>query len=217
MRALDELPLGYTKFSEFINLSLIYVDKTDLIAKLTRSKGPIFLSRPRRFGKSTLVSTFEELFSHGIEKFKGLKIDKQNLWHDKTYKVLHLDFSSFREDVANISFEDKLFAHLKTKLKSVSLDIIESKYVISSFNDVLENAEDNSLVLLIDEYDSPLTAVMGKKDEFEYRRGLLSEFFLTIKSYSAKFRFIFITGVTRYSQVYHRCDPLLASLYFLSL
>ena len=201
MRALDELPLGYTKFSEFINLSLIYVDKTDLIAKLTRSKGPIFLSRPRRFGKSTLVSTFEELFSHGIEKFKGLKIDKQNLWHDKTYKVLHLDFSSFREDVANISFEDKLFAHLKTKLKSVSLDIIESKYVISSFNDVLENAEDNSLVLLIDEYDSPLTAVMGKKDEFEYRRGLLSEFFLTIKSYSAKFRFIFITGVTRYSQV----------------
>ncbi len=201
MRALDELPLGYTKFSEFINLSLIYVDKTDLIAKLTRSKGPIFLSRPRRFGKSTLVSTFEELFSHGIEKFKGLKIDKQNLWHDKTYKVLHLDFSSFREDVANISFEDKLFAHLKTKLKSVSLDIIESKYVISSFNDVLENAEDNSLVLLIDEYDSPLTAVMGKKDEFEYRRGLLSEFFLTIKSYSAKFRFIFITGVTRYSHV----------------
>ena len=201
MRALDELPLGYTKFSEFINLSLIYVDKTDLIAKLTRSKGPIFLSRPRRFGKSTLVSTFEELFSHGIEKFKGLKIDKQNLWHDKTYKVLHLDFSSFREDVANISFKDKLFAHLKTKLKSVSLDIIESKYVISSFNDVLENAEDNSLVLLIDEYDSPLTAVMGKKDEFEYRRGLLSEFFLTIKSYSAKFRFIFITGVTRYSQV----------------
>ena len=81
MRALDELPLGYTKFSEFINLSLIYVDKTDLIAKLTRSKGPIFLSRPRRFGKSTfrikLIKLFILIFRilRKIEDFFLLKIN----------------------------------------------------------------------------------------------------------------------------------------------
>ena len=198
---LDKLPLGYTSFREFIDYSLIYVDKTDLVANLTRSKGPIFLSRPRRFGKSTLVSTFEELFLHGLEKFKGLKIEKQNLWQDKTYKVIHLDFSSFREDVAEVSFADKLFAHLKTKLKRVSLDLVESKYVISSFNEALENAKDNSLVLLIDEYDAPLTATMADSKEFSNRKKILSDFFLTIKSYAGKFRFIFITGVTRYSQV----------------
>ena len=197
----NKLPLSTTSFSNFILKNKIYVDKTDLIAKLALGDTPIFLSRPRRFGKSTLVSTFDELFTHGLEKFKGLKIDTQNLWHDKTYKVLHLDFSAFREDVAEVTFADKLFAHLKTKLKRVSLDIVESKYVISSFNDALENAEDNSLVLLIDEYDAPLTATMGDANEFNNRRKILSDFFLSIKSYAAKFRFIFITGVTRYSHV----------------
>ena len=197
----NKLPLSTTSFSNFILKNKIYVDKTDLVAQLASGVGPVLLSRPRRFGKSTLVSTFEELFTHGLEKFKGLKIDTQNLWHDKTYKVLHLDFSAFREDVAEVTFADKLFAHLKTKLKRVSLDIVESKYVISSFNDALENAEDNSLVLLIDEYDAPLIATMGDANEFNNRRKILSDFFLSIKSYAAKFRFIFITGVTRYSHV----------------
>ena len=201
MRALDELPLGYTKFSEFINLSLIYVDKTDLIAKLTRSKGPIFLSRPRRFGKSTLVSTFEELFSHGLEKFKGLKIDTQNLWQDKTYKVIHLDFSYIKEDRRLFSFENKFQDSLDSAFGSAKIPFYKSENVITSFNNSIKDLEDSSLVLLIDEYDAPLTAVMGKKQEFEGRRTLLSEFFLTIKRYSEKFRFIFITGVIRYSHV----------------
>ena len=197
----NKLPYQVSNFSTLIDQARIYVDKTDLVAQLALGVGPVFLSRPRRFGKSTLVSTFEELFSHGLERFKGLKIEKQNLWHDKTYKVLHLDFSSFREDVEEVSFANKLFAHLKTNLDLISLDFHETTYVVSSFNDTLAHTEDNSLVLLIDEYDAPLTATMGDPKEFNNRRKILSDFFLSIKSYSAKFRFIFITGVTRYSHV----------------
>ena len=94
---LTGLPLSITSFSEFCERNKIYVDKTDLVAKLAQFDAPIFLSRPRRFGKSTLVSTFHELFANGLDKFQGLKIVADNLWNDKTYKVIHLDFSIIKE------------------------------------------------------------------------------------------------------------------------
>ena len=197
----ERLPLSVTNFASFIDESIIYIDKTDLIAQLAKSRAPIFLSRPRRFGKSTLISTFEELFSHGLEKFKGLKIEKQNLWQDKTYKVLHLDFSYIKEDRRIFSFENKFQDSLASAFDSANLPFYKEENVITSFINSIKDLEGSSLVLLIDEYDAPLTAVMGKSEEFEDRRTLLSEFFLTIKRYSGKFRFIFITGVTRYSQV----------------
>ena len=197
----NKLPLSTTSFSNFILKNKIYVDKTDLIAKLALGDTPIFLSRPRRFDKSTLVSTFDELFSHGLEKFKGLKIDTQNLWQDKTYKVIHLDFSYIKEDRRLFSFENKFQDSLDSAFGSAKIPFYKSENVITSFNNSIKDLEDSSLVLLIDEYDAPLTAVMDKKQEFEDRKTLLSEFFLTIKRNSEKFRFIFITGVTRYSNV----------------
>ena len=199
----NKLPYQVSNFSSLINQSKIYVDKTDLVAQLALGVGPVFLSRPRRFGKSTLVSTFDELFSHGLEKFKGLKIETQNLWHDKTYKVLHLDFSDIKEDRKQISFHDKFQNLLAGVFDNVGLNFKKSSDVIDSLRNALNEIKDlGSLVLLIDEYDAPLTTVMGKgKDEFEERRALLSEFFLNIKTYAGKFRFIFITGVTRYSHV----------------
>ena len=196
---IEKLPLGDTYFSAFIENQLIYVDKTDLIAQLAKFRTPILLSRPRRFGKSTLVNTFEELFSHGLEKFKGLKIETQNLWQDKTYEVIHLDFSSIKGNRKSRSFESKFLKHLNTKFKTTKLKIDNDQDVIASLNETLENVADRSLVLLIDEYDSPLTVVIGDKEEFVDRRELLSDFFSSIKTYSGKFRFIFITGVTRYS------------------
>ena len=94
---LTKLPLAVTSFDDFIVKSKIYVDKTDLVARLAKFDAPIFLSRPRRFGKSTLISTFHELFANGLDKFQGLKIVADNLWNDKTYKVIHLDFSIIKE------------------------------------------------------------------------------------------------------------------------
>ena len=77
--------------------------------------------------------------------------------------------------------------------------LLKKEMLSAAFADTIAAEENGTLVLLIDEYDAPLTAVMGDKEEFEARRALFSEFFSTVKSRSSKFRFIFITGVTRYS------------------
>ncbi|WP_281756911.1 AAA family ATPase, partial [Succinatimonas hippei] len=199
MPDLTKLPLSVTSFSDFAANALIYVDKTDLVADLARFRNPFFLSRPRRFGKSTLVSTFHELFANGLDKFQGLKIVTDNLWSDKAYKVIHIDFSQIKENTAARPFETKFYLLLQSAFKAAGFTIAEDKDVIAAFADTIGTEDNGTLVLLIDEYDAPLTAVMGDKKEFEERRALFSEFFSTIKAYSGKFRFIFITGVTRYS------------------
>ena len=195
---LAKLPLSITSFSDFCERNKIYIDKTDLVAKLAQFDAPIFLSRPRRFGKSTLVSTFHELFSNGLDKFQGLKIVTDNLWNDKTYKVIHLDFSVIKER-GERSFDQSLLTQLKIACKDLpeNTDLADNSNTYLQF--FLKQQSDTKFVLLIDEYDAPLTAVMGDKEEFESRRRVLSNFFSTIKAYSGKFRFIFITGVTRYS------------------
>ena len=196
---ITKLPLSVTSFSDFVAKSKIYVDKTDLIANLARFDAPIFLSRPRRFGKSTLVSTFQELFSNGLEKFKDLKIGTEGLWNDKTYKVIHLDLSLIKENTQK-SFEEALLTQLKIACEATNDNLKPVLYSAATYLQLfLKHNTDNQYVLLIDEYDAPLTAAMADKEEFEKRRSVLSEFFLTVKSYSSKFRFIFITGVTRYS------------------
>lgn len=85
------LPLGKSGFPNLRANSFVYVDKTDLICRLAKTQPKVFLTRPRRFGKSLLVSTFESLFKHGLRDFRGLNIEKS--WNDKTYDVVRLDFS----------------------------------------------------------------------------------------------------------------------------
>ena len=199
---LTKLPLSITSFSDFCERNKIYIDKTDLVAKLAQFDAPIFLSRPRRFGKSTLVSTFHELFSNGLDKFQGLKIVTDNLWNDKTYKVIHLDLSKIKEQSGDITFNESFLQQLDDAFGHGGYEKILNEEIKTParYLDIRFNQKDiDSLVLLIDEYDAPLTAVMGDKEEFESRRRVLSNFFSTIKAYSGKFRFIFITGVTRYS------------------
>ena len=200
MTDLTKLPLSITSFSQFAANSMIYVDKTDLVANLARFRNPIFLSRPRRFGKSTLVSTFHELFSNGLDKFQGLKIVSDNLWNDKTYKVIHLDLSKIKEQSGDVTFNESFLQQLDDAFSHSGYENILNEKIKTParYLDIRFNQKDiTNLVLLIDEYDAPLTAVMGDKEEFESRRRVLSNFFSTIKAYSGKFRFIFITGVTR--------------------
>ncbi len=85
------LPLGMSDFSTLRKKNAVYVDKTALIAQMVNDGDKIFIARPRRFGKSLLVSTLESLFRYGVRDFEGLAIEK--IWNDKTYKVLRLDFS----------------------------------------------------------------------------------------------------------------------------
>ena len=184
-------------FRDLIDNNRVYVDKTALICQIAKDeKGPYFISRPRRFGKSTLINTFHELFAHGTERFKGLEIEP--LWKDKTYKVIHLDFSTFKEVPSNSSFNKEFMDAFKLSLEEAGIE--PTKENIDSPAKLLKKTLDteSEVVLLVDEYDAPLTAVLNVSNEFEDRRKILSNFYLTVKSCDGKFRFIFITGVTYY-------------------
>ncbi len=186
-----------TDFRELIDNNCIYVDKTAEISQFAVKKGPFFISRPRRFGKSTLINTLHELFAHGIEKFKGLEIEP--LWDDKTYKVVHLDFSKFKDVPSISSFNKDFMDSLRFALERAGIEPTKENVDFPSI--LLEKSIENEdeVVLLVDEYDAPLTAVLNDSNEFEDRRKILSSFYLTVKSIQGKFRFIFITGVTYYA------------------
>ena len=188
-----------TDFGELIDNNCIYVDKTAIINQFASKKGPFFISRPRRFGKSTLINTLHELFAHGLEKFKGLKIGP--LWKDKTYKVLHLDFSVFKETPSIGSFNNDFMDSLRFSLERAGIEPTKEKvdFPAKLLEKSIENEDERAVVLLVDEYDAPLTAVLNDSNEFEDRRKILSNFYFTVKSFQVKFRFIFITGVTYYS------------------
>ncbi len=197
------LPRAQNRFETLRKKNQIYVDHTDLIFEFAYLDGPNFLSRPRRFGKSLLVSTLESLFSHGTEFFKGLKIEK--LWDKaekgKTYKVIHLDFSA-------LSFENKNELNNQityvladcAKRDGINLpDDYKERSAGLNLKTLVESAP-SEYVLLIDEYDYPLTHSLGNKELFESYRLYLQGLFGAIKGLTGDMRFIFITGVGRFAK-----------------
>ena len=192
-------PIGVQTFEEMINGKYVYVDKTDLVYDLA-SRHICFLSRPRRFGKSLLISTLDAYFSGKKELFKGLKIeDLEKDWTE--YPVLRIDFAD-----GNFLDPDELQNKLENMLR-----IWEKKYNINyipktlsdRFKNVIETAEQKAkhkVVVLIDEYDKPMLDVLGTELE-EKNRNTLKGFYGTFKSADAHLRFVFLTGVTKFSQV----------------
>lgn len=193
------LPVGTQRFSALRQANEIYVDKTELIYQLAGpGRGQILLVRPRRFGKSLLVSTLESLFKFGVRDFKDLAIEK--LWTDRQYPVARLDFSEVREFVDAAEFARKFHEYLVKCFSREGFAFSENAgSVISQLSDWLDGLDDNSLVLLIDEYDAPLTASLHDGELFEAVRSIMSEFYLTLKSVSGSLRFLFVTGITKFS------------------
>ena len=192
-------PIGVQTFEEIINGEYVYVDKTDLVYNLAR--GHIcFLSRPRRFGKSLLLSTLNAYFSGKKELFKGLKID--NLEKDWTeYPVFRIDFA-----VGDYSKENELETILNDILENWELKyevVCKTSSLGKRFNNILEAAEvktGHKAVVLIDEYDKPMLDVLGTELE-EKNRNTLKGLYGTFKSADEHLRFAFLTGVTKFSQV----------------
>lgn len=197
----SELPLSETSFSALRHHNMIYVDKTELIYKLASTRYKYFLSRPRRFGKTLLLSTFETLFKSGIKEFAGLAIAKK--WADpNVYPVLKLDFSqccifSDKDDFL-LQFEYMFIdACIKAGLKQPQ-KIAGNEPLISVMRRMFSGLSEGSIVLLIDEYDAPLNNCMNDPEQFELIQRLLSQFYLMLKGVASCFRFLFITGITRY-------------------
>ncbi len=192
-------PIGTQTFSTIIEEDMVYVDKTDLVYQLAQ-KRICFLCRPRRFGKSLLISTLESYFKGEKELFKGLKIDE--LERDWTqYPVFRVDFSSGRFSKPD-ALENIIDTNLRLWEREYGL-LIDTPEFGSRFQNVLKMAHEKTgrkCVVLIDEYDKPLLDVLMEPQE-QLNRSVLKEFYGTFKAADEHLRFVLLTGVTKFSQV----------------
>lgn len=202
------LPKGMVSFHTLRKNHMLYVDKTAQVFELAKEPAYVFISRPRRFGKTLLLNTFESLFKYGLADFKGLDIE--SLWDEQDESnrdclILHLDFSEFCAKSVE-EFKDHFFYALNSFMNDNPMgepsngpqgnaDTLDRFSAwLKRFNDKFSS----KLVLLIDEYDAPLNSVLDDGKVFDDIKEVLSSFYLRVKSHSGALRFMFITGICRY-------------------
>lgn len=194
-------PIGIQTFEKIRQDNYIYVDKTEYIYNLVNRNAYYFLSRPRRFGKSMLLSTIEALFKGRRDLFRGLAIDSLD-WDWEVHEVLHMDFNgeNFRQENAIDVFLDM---QLKKFEHRYSIRQSEGSFGFR-FREIIEAAYRQSgrqVVVLIDEYDKPLFDVIRDKPLLEYNRNQLQSFYSVLKTMDKYIKFGMLTGVTRFSKV----------------
>lgn len=190
-------------FEKLITGGFVYVDKTAIIKELiTPIDGQYFYARPRRFGKSLLVSTLKCIFEGRRELFKGLAIDSSDYdW--VTYPVLHLDMGSTQADTVE-KFEAKILEMLSEQAFKLNIHVqpsqIPSIFLSRIFEALAAKSPNGKFVLLVDEYDKPLLGALNTPEVAAYRDALKA-FYSVIKTKEALTRFIFITGISKFSKV----------------
>ena len=194
-------PIGMQTFSQIIEEGYVYVDKTAFIKPLLNQGKFIFMSRPRRFGKSLLLSTLKAYFEGRRDLFKGLAADSMNLDWTPT-PVLRFDFNAedFTQENGLRSLID---SYLRTYERNYGR-ITDDDTVSTRFKSLIEAAHlhtGRKVVILIDEYDKPLLSVEEHSDIYEKNQTMLKSFFGNLKSMDEHIRFVFITGVARFSKV----------------
>ena len=197
-------PIGIQSFEQIIEDGYVYVDKTDLVYKLTHEGKIYFLSRPRRFGKSLLVSTLKNYYLGHKELFKGLKIDTlEKDWN--VHPVFHVDFNGANFTVPG-ELEQKIRYHVSEWEKRYGLPCRKDELGIGDrFAEVLRAAHEQTgrrAVVLIDEYDKPILDVLDTDSGLEDRhRNVLKGFYSVFKVADSHLQFVLLTGVTKFSQV----------------
>jgi len=197
--ALQRLPIGLQDFRTIIEDGYLYVDKTAYLHKMTRMGKFFFLSRPRRFGKSITIATFQEMYSGSRELFKGLWIEDKWDW-GKKHPVLRISFTmlGFQQNGLN----ESLTYEIDRQTKKFGFPIIEGN-ISNKFRNLIEQlAQQAKVVVLIDEYDAPITHYLGKDvqqaiDNRDYLRG----FYSVLKEADHLLEFVFLTGVSKFSKV----------------
>ncbi|MEM7537864.1 MAG: AAA family ATPase, partial [Chloroflexota bacterium] len=192
-------PNTYT-FRKLIEEGYLYVDKTQYIYDLVHQPfGVYFLSRPRRFGKSLLISTLEELFKGNRELFHGLWIDKSDYsW--QSYPVIHIDFSLHPIHNAE-RLEKRIKRHLKLIAEDYDITLEDDDYDIQ-FEDLIRRmGAEKQVVILIDEYDKPLLDNIENLAEAKRIQRVMKGFYSVIKAMDRYIRFVMITGVSKFTRV----------------
>ena len=195
-------PIGIQSFENIRTGGFVYVDKTALIHQLAECGKYYFLSRPRRFGKSLLVSTMESYFLGKKELFHGLALERlETEW--KQYPVLRLDLNA--RNYADVeSLKAELNKHLLIWEGKYGLEVNRSLASEERFFNVIQRASEQTgeqVVVLVDEYDKPLLSTIDNKELHDAYRNTLKAFFGVLKSQDPYIRFAFLTGVSRFSHV----------------
>ncbi|MDE5758890.1 MAG: AAA family ATPase, partial [Allobaculum sp.] len=203
LRIMEELryPIGIQTFSKIIEQRYVYVDKTNYIKPLLSQGQYIFLRRPRRFGKSLLLSTLEAYFDGRRELFKGLAAESMDLdWTPSP--VLRFDFNA--EDFSRENGLEMLIDGYLWHLERIYGRRQEKQTVSQRFKDLIQAAYEQTgrqVVILIDEYDKPLLDIQENNELFEKNQRILKSFYGNLKSMDRYIRFVFITGVARFSKI----------------
>ena len=196
------LSTGIQDFRDLRETNCIYVDKTELIYTLVTQGKMYFLSRPRRFGKSLIVSTLMELFKGSRELFKDLWIENKWDW-TKQSPIIHISFSSV--SYKNQSLEAGIRQYLLKLFTKNKLEATEESDVGLLFANLIEQLHDKhgKVVILIDEYDKPLIDYLEfhKIEQAKVNQEILANFYAGLKDYGGFIRLLFITGVSKFTKV----------------
>ena len=194
-------PIGIQTFSEIRKGGYIYIDKTDLVWEMTQMKY-VFLSRPRRFGKSLLSSTLHAYFDGRRDLFEGLKImDLENEWESRP--VFHLDLSVTKTETTVEGLRTVLFRLLEGYRKIYGEEAYETSPG-GRFSGLIHRAYAQSgkqVAVIIDEYDAPLLDKLHDAEMLAAFRNVMQDFFVQLKSNEPMISFCFITGITKFSQL----------------
>ena len=199
-----KLPVGIQAFGKLRTENFLYVDKTEYIYKLAHDSVPYFLSRPRRFGKSLLISTMKAYWEGKRELFKGLAIEKleeDNPQAWQPYPVFHFDFVG--ENYLETPIETVLAAML-SDWEAIYGDRYKGRTLGDRFQKLLETAVQKTgrrCVILVDEYDKPLLDTIDNEEIQNHIKDVFRGFFGRLKKADEYIQFVFITGVTKFHRV----------------
>jgi len=197
---MKKLPIGRQTFEKLIKDNYLYVDKTKDIHRLITSGDYIFLSRPRRFGKSLTVTTLKEIFSGNKELFKDLYIYDKIEWNK--YPVIHIDFAKIVYSEGKDVFKKTLIDTLIKIGNIYNITLEKTEFLKQNFEELIEKlSKINRVVILIDEYDKPIIDHITDIPKASENREVLREFYSVLKGSDEYIKFVFITGVSKFSKV----------------